>query len=477
MGKLFKLGTEGKGKRARQQTRGDWHCKIKLAPYQFKRARLCTDKATSESWATMLQAAVDRKNAGEPPDPEVMKRLPRRLLESFGLISALSAKRRGTYASNAEDFVQELKTAGRDAKYTRNIEKYLTLVGDACGWRRLADIGRDAFTKYLQDRKDGGTAPRTLNNITTTVNGFCRWAVQAKRMDANPIEHVKRVDQTADRRRKRRALATDEVKRLLAIAGRRELVYRLALGTGLRLRELRRLQWRDVVVDEVDRPCLSLRAEATKSKRADMVPLPAHLVNRLRAARPDGFSPTDRVFKTVPTFDTWCRDLERAKIDYRSDDDTVAGFHSLRVTFCSELERRGVSPRTIMELARHRDYRLTASVYTDVRVIDTFGAVGKLPAYDETPEQDAQVARRTGTDDAPVRLPKEQDQIRDQKRRSNVQKRSIPCNEASPSADVMSQHDSQKTPGFPAFSSVSGQKENARKPDVSPPRVGLEPTT
>ncbi len=35
-----------------------------------------TDAAVSESWAAMLQAAVDRKNAGEPPDPETMKRLP-----------------------------------------------------------------------------------------------------------------------------------------------------------------------------------------------------------------------------------------------------------------------------------------------------------------------------------------------------------------------------------------------------------------
>ncbi|MCG8407983.1 MAG: tyrosine-type recombinase/integrase [Phycisphaerales bacterium] len=149
------------------------------------------------------------------------------------------------------------------------------------------------------------------------------------------------------------------------------------------------------------------------------MPLSDSLAARLRAVRPADHSPTDGVFRSVPTFDTWCRDLKRAQIDYKADDDTLAGFHSLRVTFISELERAGVSPRTIMELARHRDYRLTASVYTDVRVIDTFGAVGRLPDYEHEP--DAQTARRTGTDDRVMNSADQQDQIRDQKVCRNVQ--------------------------------------------------------
>ncbi|MCG8407984.1 MAG: tyrosine-type recombinase/integrase [Phycisphaerales bacterium] len=197
-----------------------------------------------------LQAAVDRHIAGEPPDRETMKRLPRRLFESVGLVSELSAKRRGTYAENVKDYIDELKTLGRNAKYVRNVEMYLDAVGKACGWDRLTNVGRIAFSKYLQDRKDSGTAPRTLNNITTTVKTFCTWAVDGQRLDANPLEYVKRLDQTSDARRRRRALTQNEVSRLLAISGPRELVYRLALGTGLRRRELQRLQWRDVEIDE-----------------------------------------------------------------------------------------------------------------------------------------------------------------------------------------------------------------------------------
>ncbi|MEW6197061.1 MAG: hypothetical protein AB1601_00130 [Planctomycetota bacterium] len=63
-----------------------------------------------------------------------------------------------------------------------------------------------------------------------------------------------------------------------------------------------------------------------------------------------------------------------------------------------------------MELARHTDYRLTASVYTDRRVLDPFGAVAKLPEC-PTACPDANEQRRTGTDDPPVGP---RDRIRDQ---------------------------------------------------------------
>jgi len=208
-----------------------------------------------------------------------------------------------------------------------------------------------------------------------------------------------------------RPLTPDEAKTLLKVAGPRKLVYMTALGTGLRRLELVRLQWRDVAIDGPGRACLELRAEATKAKRADVVPLPDHLVRALRAVRPEKYAPTDPVFAKVPDFYYWHEDLNRAGIKYRGADGRIVGFHSMRVTFVSELERAGVSPRTIMELARHRDYKLTAGTYTDVRVLDTFGAAARLPAYDDGPQAERQALRREGTNDAPVQV----DQILDQK--------------------------------------------------------------
>ena len=437
MARLFKI-----------RSSDDWHGKIRLGPYRQKRARFCADKDTSKTWMALLQAAVDRAQAGEPPKPETLKELPRRMLESFGLVSQLAAKRRGGYGENVDDYVAELKTAGRDTKYIRNCGMYLRAVGDACGWHRLRDVERDSFVDYLEGRKANDTAPRTLKNIIATVSAFCFWAVEAKRLDANPIERVMRIDQRSDRRRQRRAFTPDEVRRLLAVAGPRELVYRVALGTGLRRRELKQLEWRDVRVDNTLHPHLALRAEATKSKRADTLPLRPDLVARLLEARPDVAAGPSAVFSRVPAFDTWQRDLERAGIAYRGEDGRILGFHSLRVTFCSELERAGVSPRTIMELMRHRDYKLTAGTYTDVRVIDTFGAVGKLPEYSGTPEPEPQTARKTGTDDAPVGPVGRQDQIRHQKACSGSQKRALSCTTSGTAESQKTLENTGKTGGL-----------------------------
>jgi hypothetical protein len=105
------------------------------------------------------------------------------------------------------------------------------------------------------------------------------------------------------------------------------------------------------------------------------------------------------------------------------------------VAFYLALERAGVSPRTIMELMRHRDYKLTAGTYTDVRVIDTYGAVGKPPGDPGDAGAESQAALKTGTDNAPVGAVGRQDQIRDQMACSGAQNCALSCT-PSGAADV-----------------------------------------
>ncbi len=439
--------------------RDDWHGSIRVDAYQFRRARYCRDKATSEQWHLALQVAVDRRASGEPLKAETRRLLPDRLLKQFELVTETSERRRGTFADNVGDYVTELRTAGRNAMYVTNTESCLLAVGTACGWKTLRDMDRTSFVKHIERCRVDGVAPRTLNNTISTLRSFCRWCVDAQRLADDPLASVKRIDQTGDRRRKRRALSPDEAKRLLAAAGPRALVYRFALGTGLRRRELRDLQWRDVRLD-APQPFLLLRPEATKSKRADELPLPPHLAEELRAARPEECLPTAPVFPAVPNFDTWTADVKRAGITYRdAATNEIVGFHSMRVTFISELERAGVLPRTIMELARHTDYRLTAGTYTDRRVLDTFGAVMRLPDYGSEGDGASDEVRPFGVDVAPE-VPRESlDQIRHQ----------IPVtsghNESFQGTSPMRAHgcNNAKTPQNAGFGGM--------------PRLGIEPRT
>jgi len=473
MARLFKLGTAGKSTRTRRQAAGDWYCNVQFAPYRHRRVRLCSDKGVSETWAATAQAAVDRFVAGEPLTDEQKKELPRRIQESLGLVSKLAAKRRGSYAENVKDYADELDTAGRTADYVATVRRCLNAVGTFCSWRRLPDIDRDGLTAFTASRKADGLAPRSLNDDIAIVKGFTRWAVAALRLDADPCAHIKRVDAGGDRRRKRRALTPDEVRRLLAVAGPRRLLYLFALWTGLRKSELRRLEWRDVLIDDTDRPALVLRPEATKAKREDTIPLRYDLAALLREARPEGFAPTGRVFRTVPTFKTWKQDLKRANIEYRLEDGSIAGFHSLRVTYSTELDLAGVSDQTGIALTRHKDRRTRTESYMDIRLLDTFGAVERLPSYgDDRPEQGAAAALRTGTDDRPVGV----DQIQDQKGRANVQIRSIPCSDTDSSDGDVSHGDLQETAVSVRSERVSENVRTGKRGDSNPRPLGPQPS-
>ncbi len=425
----------------------DYHRKIRLAPYRFKTVRLCSDKDTSETWARLLQNAVDRMNAGEPPKPEKLTGIPRRCLEALGLVSKLADQRRGTWIDNVDDYVAELRTRKLSTKYVGNARMYLKVIGEACGWGRLQDAKRGDFVKYLAQRQADEAGPRTLNNITATVKGFLAWALEEQRIDRNPLTKVDKIDDTADRRRKRRAFTDTEIQALLRAgkARKRDLPYRVALGTGLRLRELRELQWGDVRIDGPGKPHLQLRPEATKSKRADVLPLSADLVARLRKARPEGVCPTDPVFADPPSRSKWDADLAEAKITVRDAEDRLAGFHSLRVTFITNLQRAGLAPRVVMALARHTDWRLTSGTYTDLKVLDIFGAAAALPDY---PDSQPQTILKEGTSDTPVT----RDQIRDQKSCPDVHSDAQYCPDGG-SSDRDA--DSEKTPenqGVLAFS-------------------------
>jgi hypothetical protein len=134
--------------------------------------------------------------------------------------------------------------------------------------------------------------------------------------------------------------------------------------------------------------------QATKSKRADEVPLSSYISQQLRAARPALLLPTARVFKRVPTFNTWKGDLTLAGISYHDAEKRIAGFHSLRVTLGTELERIG-TPRAVRHwIMRHVDPSLSYSSYVDRERLDAWEVVNRLPTY---PLPTPHILRKTGT--------------------------------------------------------------------------------
>lgn len=79
--------------------------------------------------------------------------------------------------------------------------------------------------------------------------------------------------------------------------------------------------------------------------------------------------------------ETFRRYLVKAGIPYLDEQGRRVDFHSLRVTFGTNLVLSGAHPRVVQELMRHSDIRLTMKLYTDASKLPMREAVAALPSF------------------------------------------------------------------------------------------------
>jgi integrase len=300
-----------------------------------------------------------------------------------GLIDPFGEHKRKLLSEHVTDYVADLTALGRDAKYVDNCRRRLNGLIAACGWKTLAHVSSDGFSKWrerIPKLTDGRPeiGPRTQNQYLEAMRSFCNWCVKRKRCPVNPLADLQKADETADVRRARRALTVEQVATLLeAVPTVHQTVYRFFLTTGLRRQEAEDLCWGDLHLG-IPTPFIKLRAKLTKSRRADSIPLRADLAEELGERRGDA-GDADRVFNSVPTIEEHRAYLTAAKIDWEDSEGRRADVHALRHTYGTLLSNAGVAPREAMELMRHTDLRLTMKVYTDPRIFNLAGAVERLP--------------------------------------------------------------------------------------------------
>ena len=117
-----------------------------------------------------------------------------------------------------------------------------------------------------------------------------------------------------------------------------------------------------------------------KNKKEASLPLHSDVAAQLCAfLAGKHLKPTDKVF--APLFgerDQFKLDLEAADVARHDAENRVADFHSLRHTFCTNLQRLGTPQRTLMHLMRHSDRRLSDHIYTDTTLLASAETVQKL---------------------------------------------------------------------------------------------------
>ena len=345
---------------------------------------------------------------------EVSRRLERRRL---GLVTAADRKLAEAEArpltDHAGEFRDWLVSKGKTAKYAGEVHSRLLKLTAGCGFARVSDLSRSVAQGWVGEQRDERDwSAETSNKYLKDAKHFWKWLKKEDRAAGHPLEFLALFNVEADRRHVRRALDPVEFAALVAAARvgavygmdngdvsgpDRAVLYQVAAYTGLRAKELASLTPESF---DLDAATVTVRAAHSKHRRTDVLPLRADLVALLRPWL-EGRPRTRRLWRLPDKCSLMIKaDLAAAGVPYETPAGT-ADFHALRHTFITNLGRQAdVSMKTVQQLARHSDIRLTAR-YMHMTRHDELAALGGLPALPPArrdDDQDGQQQLATGTD-------------------------------------------------------------------------------
>ena len=412
-----------------------------------------TDKGASAELGRRIKKLIEFRTTGEKPDSEMLawltamsaklrQRLAKldlldpRFVASCKMLVCPACDSLGQRLDNAEpckcdgehlsDFRKAVLNKGGTPDHAKLITARIRNILKGCKCTYHSEIVASRVQQYLADQraaKDGISA-QTSNFYLQAIKQFCRWMVKDRRASESPVEYLDGMNVKDDRRHDRRNLTIAELSKLLTttdkgpvrhfMTGRaRVMLYRVAMETGLRRKELRTLTPGSFQL-EGDELTVAVDAGRSKNRKPTLLPIREELATELRkwfqAAR---FGPSDALWPklTKNTAMMLKADLEECGIAYVDDAGLFADFHSLRHSFISMLAAGNVHPKLAQRLARHSDINLTMMRYSHTLLADEAQALEALPqfpsAFDGGTNQ-REALRATGTNDVSAVAPQEQ---------------------------------------------------------------------
>ncbi len=214
-------------------------------------------------------------------------------------------------------YLLKLEAEGATPMHRDNVRRALHRLVADCQFKRFGNLARESLERWLVSQEKAGMGARTRNTYRAAAVAFCNWCIATGRLLSNPFTAVAKADEAANPRRQRRALAEDELIRLLDVARRRPLldammvrhgkrageavgnlreetrrrlerlgqervlIYKTLVLTGLRKGELASITVGQVVLDAAV-PYLILNAADEKNREGSTIPLRADLAADLR---------------------------------------------------------------------------------------------------------------------------------------------------------------------------------------------------
>lgn len=298
-----------------------------------------------------------------------------RELFGVGIPKGLQEAAKLSLESHLADYLVDLEVRARSKSHIKHVRSRLPRLCRACRWKFIRDVTPESFLAWRA--ANGQLSQKTRNDYLDHASAFLTWLVRQGRATQHPLKAVFKMETRGNETFKRRALSFEEAARLIVGSGKRGLVYLVAVAIGLRRREMKLLRWSDLHLDEA-KPFVQLRAETTKAKRADAVPVIPLLADSLRAAKLRAKGPSDLVFpRGVPKPSTLAKDLVACGISVQDARGFRVDFHALRHTYSSLMGSAGVNELARMKLSRHRSWKMTDR-YTDVQVLPLHEEIAKF---------------------------------------------------------------------------------------------------
>ncbi len=338
-----------------------------------------------------------------------------------------------------EDYEADLKARGRTATHASLTASRAGKLLAKAKVLRITDIRPAAINSALSELKiENDLSATSVSHYLRAMKLFSRWLSREGRTreDALSGVSVKVAIAKADRKHVRRALAQDEFAALarhvanaptrFGMSGAdRAMLYRVAVGSGLRASELASLKPESFALAG-DEPCITVAAGYSKrgkrSGRDDVQPINTELAVGLTEwlkGKPKG-----RAVFTMPPIQhvaemlkadlrtaraRWVRETSNGKerrkrgesafLLYRDESDAVVDFHALRHTYVSWIVASGAAVSVCQQLARHSTPTLTIGVYSHPTLADNRRALDALPGMKPPVRTERTAMRATGTDD------------------------------------------------------------------------------
>lgn len=262
-------------------------------------------------------------------------------------------------------------------------EKYNGYIKPAIGHMKLKDV-KDVHLQRILNGQAGKSASH-VKKLRMVLQEMFKRARQSRLIPYDPAELLELPSVTQG---KRRSITEDERKAMLEVAETHPagLWVLTLLYTGMRPGESASLTWADVDFKNNEIHVHTAKESGSKTVKAPKtasgvrdIPIHSKLLPRLLEARKRPFDP---VFPNArgesaddDTMYRWWRsflrstDIHMGAMVYRnkiiesklSDDLTT---YCLRHTFCTDLQKAGVSINVAKELMGHSDISVTANIYT-----------------------------------------------------------------------------------------------------------------